>query len=117
MARWDVGTADDLLAGLPLLDELGAAAVAARFRGRLRELGVTGVPRGATAATRAHPAGLTARQADVLVLIAQGLSNADIAARLVISPKTADHHVSAILTKLAVRSRGEAAAVAHRLGL
>jgi DNA-binding CsgD family transcriptional regulator len=117
MARWDAGTADDLLAGLPLLDELGAAAVAARFRGRLRELGVTGVPRGATAATRAHPAGLTARQADVLVLIAQGLSNADIAARLVISPKTADHHVSAILTKLAVRSRGEAAAVAHRLGL
>jgi DNA-binding CsgD family transcriptional regulator/tetratricopeptide (TPR) repeat protein len=117
MACWDAGTADDLLTGLPLLDELGAAAVAARFRGRLRELGVTGVPRGATAATRAHPAGLTARQADVLVLLAQGLSNADIAARLVISPKTADHHVSAILTKLAVRSRGEAAALAHRMGL
>jgi DNA-binding NarL/FixJ family response regulator len=53
----------------------------------------------------------------VLALLARGLSNADIAARLVISPKTADHHVSAILAKLDVRSRVEAAAVARRLGV
>ena len=67
--------------------------------------------------TRGNPAGLTARQLDVLALLVDGLSNADIAARLVISRKTADHHVSAILTKLGVGSRREAAEVARRLGL
>ena len=53
----------------------------------------------------------------MLALLVDGLSNADIAARLVISPKTADHHVSAILAKLAVHSRGEAVAAARRLGV
>ena len=117
MALWDAGTTDDLLAALPLLDDLDARAVAALFRARLRDAGVSSVPRGRLAATRANPAGLTARQLDVLALLADGLSNADIAARLVISPKTADHHVSAILAKLDVRTRGDAAAVARRLGV
>jgi DNA-binding NarL/FixJ family response regulator len=53
----------------------------------------------------------------VLALLADGLSNIDIAARLVISRKTADHHVSAILAKLDVRTRAEAGAVARRLGV
>lgn len=53
----------------------------------------------------------------MLALLVEGCSNADIAARLVISQRTADHHVSAILAKLAVRSRGEAVAATHRLGL
>jgi DNA-binding CsgD family transcriptional regulator/tetratricopeptide (TPR) repeat protein len=117
LARWDAGSTDDLLAALPLLDALDARAVAARFRARLREAGVSSVPRGQSPATRANPAGLTARQLDVLALLADGLSNAEIAARLVISPKTADHHVSAVLAKLDVRSRGGAAAVARRLGV
>ena len=117
VAAWDTGAADDLLAALPVLDDLDARAVAALFRARLRDAGVMSVPRGRLAATRANPAGLTARQLDVLALLADGLSNADIAARLVISPKTADHHVSAILAKLEVRSRGEAAVVARRLGV
>ena len=117
LALWDAGSADDLLAALPLLDALGARAVAALVRARLREAGVSGVPRGRSPATRANPAGLTARQLDVLALLVDGLSNADIATRLVISPKTADHHVSAILAKLDVRSRGEAAAAARRLGV
>ena len=118
MALWDAGSPDDLLAALPLLDALEARAVAALVRARLRDAGVHSVPRGQLAATRANPAGLTARQLDVLALLVDGLSNADIAAaRLVISPKTADHHVSAILAKLDVRSRVEAAAVARRLGL
>ena len=117
LAQWDDGSTDALLAALPVLDGLDARAVAALFRARLREAGVSAVPRGQLPATRANPAGLTARQLDVLALIAEGLSNADIAARLVISPKTADHHVSAVLAKLDVRSRGEAAVVARRLGV
>ena len=87
------------------------------MRGRLRERGVTGVPRGSSPATRANPAGLTDRQLDVLGLLVDGLSNAEIAARLVISRRTADHHVSAILGKLDARSRGEAVAAARRRGL
>ena len=82
-----------MLAALPLLDSLGARAVAALFRGRLRDMGVTGIPRGRNAATRSNPAGLTERRLDVLALLMDGLTNAEIAARLVISPKTADHHV------------------------
>jgi DNA-binding NarL/FixJ family response regulator len=113
LAQWDDGSSDALLAALPLLDELDARAVAARVRGRLRELGMTGLPRGRSPATRA----LTGRQLDVLTPLTEGLSNADIAARLVISRKTADHHVSAILGKLGARSRGEAVAAARRLGL
>ena len=85
--------------------------------GRLRELGVNSIPRGRSAATRANPAGLTERQLDVLALLVDGLTNAEIAARLVISPRTADHHVSAILDKLEVRTRKEAAAQARRLGV
>jgi DNA-binding CsgD family transcriptional regulator/tetratricopeptide (TPR) repeat protein len=117
LALWDGGSTDDLLTALPLLDGLGALAVAALVRARLRDAGVSGVPRGRLPATRANPAGLTARQLDVLALLSDGLSNADIAARLVISPKTADHHVSAILAKLDVHTRGEAAAAARRLGV
>jgi DNA-binding NarL/FixJ family response regulator len=65
-------------------------------------------PRSPRAATRAHPAGLTERQAEVLSLLEEGLSNADIAARLVLSPRTVEHHVTAILAKLGVGSRAEA---------
>jgi ATP/maltotriose-dependent transcriptional regulator MalT len=117
LALWDDGTPDGLSAALPLLDHLDARAVANRVRARLRELGVTGFPRGRMPATRANPGGLTERQLDVLALLAEGLTNADIAARLVISTKTAGHHVSAILDKLGARSRGEAVATARRLGL
>jgi DNA-binding CsgD family transcriptional regulator/tetratricopeptide (TPR) repeat protein len=116
LGLWDAGSTDDLLAALPLLDGLGARAVGALFRARLRTAGVSSVPRGLSPSTRANPAGLTARQQDVLALLADGLTNADIAARLVISPKTADHHVSAILTKLDVHTRADAVAAARRLG-
>jgi DNA-binding NarL/FixJ family response regulator len=69
------------------------------------------VPRGAQAATRAHPAGLTRRQQEIVALLAEGLSDAEIAARLFLSTKTVSHHVSAVLAKLGVRSRAEAAAL------
>lgn len=95
------------------LERHGAHGVADGLRKRLREQGVSGIPRGVQQATEAHPAGLTARQHDVLALIAAGYSNDAIAAELFISAKTVSHHVSAILTKLGVDSRLQAASLAH----
>jgi len=91
-----------------------AAAVVAR---RLRSLGEQGVPRGPRPGTAANPAGLTSREAEVLGLMAARLSNAEIAARLVVSRRTVDNHVAAILRKLGVRTRGEASTMAAGLGL
>ena len=91
--------------------ELGAAPAARVVRQSLRELGVS-VPRGPRPSTRANPAELTARELDVLRLVVAGKRNSEIAAELVVSTRTIDHHVSAILRKLGVRTRGEAAAAA-----
>jgi DNA-binding NarL/FixJ family response regulator len=66
------------------------------------------VPRGPTPATRLNVAGLTARQLDVLELLAEGCSNAAIAERLVLSVRTVDHHVAALMAKLAAATRHEA---------
>ncbi len=101
-----------LLDALNILDQLGAAPAAAMLRRQLRRMGVQGVPRGPRPETQSHPAGLTQRQADVLKLVTEGMTNAEIAERLFVSTKTVDHHVSAILMKLEVTSRNEAAAVA-----
>ncbi|MER7274768.1 LuxR C-terminal-related transcriptional regulator [Dactylosporangium sp. NPDC000244] len=83
----------------------------------MRQDGVRSVPAGPRAATRAHPAGLTRREREVLDLICAGHTNAEIAGRLFISVKTVDHHVSAVLGKLGVATRSGAAAEAVRLGL
>jgi DNA-binding CsgD family transcriptional regulator/tetratricopeptide (TPR) repeat protein len=99
------------------LRALGADAAAAMAARELRARGVRGIPRGPRPRTRENKAGLTARELDVVACLADGLRNADIAERLVLSPKTVDHHVSAILRKLDARTRGEAAAEAARLGL
>jgi DNA-binding NarL/FixJ family response regulator len=96
------------LAGLAMLDRLGAAATARKVRQRLRDHGMARVPRGPGARTRENPCGLTARQLEVLELLDEGLTNAEIAARLVLSVRTVDTHVAAVLQKLAVTSRQEA---------
>jgi DNA-binding CsgD family transcriptional regulator/tetratricopeptide (TPR) repeat protein len=98
------------------LSELGADGVARGLRHELQRRGVKSVPRGERKSTRANPAGLTARQAEVLSLMQAGLSNAAIAETLFISEKTAGHHVSAILAKLNVSSRLQAVAVTRRKG-
>jgi DNA-binding NarL/FixJ family response regulator len=79
-------------------------------------LGVQAIPRGPRATTRTHVAGLTAREAEVAALLATGLTNADIADRLVVSPKTVDHHVTAVLAKLGVPNRRAVAAALDMLG-
>ena len=94
---------------MELADDLGAVPLAARVRRRLRGRGVKGVPRGPQPATRANPAGLTARQLDVLELVREGLTDAEIAQRLVLSVKTVNHHVAAILAKLGADNRRDAA--------
>jgi DNA-binding CsgD family transcriptional regulator len=113
----DAAEPDPLLASLAILDRLGAAPAAGLVRHKMHELGVRNVPRGPRPSTRANPAGLTARQLEVLQLLAQDLTNAEIGERLYVSPKTVDHHVSAILAKLAVPTRGEAARIGAEMGL
>lgn len=102
------------LQALAIFDGLGARPAAQFLREKLRLEGVKGLPRGPRPATRANPQGLTAREVEVLALLVEGLSNAEIAARLSISLKTVDHHVSTVLSKLNVRSRLEAAAAARQ---
>jgi ATP/maltotriose-dependent transcriptional regulator MalT len=125
----DVGWSYDRALMLSLLDDeealtesletarsLGAEPLTRRVMGRMRDLGVR-VPTGPRETTRANPAGLTARQLEVLELLSEGLTNAEIAERLVVSERTAEHHVAAVLRKLGVSDRREAAARASELGL
>ena len=111
------GDTEAIIRALDVADRLGAGALSARLRERLRQLGVTRVPRGPIADTRANPAGLTTRQLEVLALVAEGLTNAEIAARLVVSIRTVDHHVAAVLARLGVDSRRAAGRRAADMGI
>ncbi|HEY2683174.1 MAG TPA: AAA family ATPase [Steroidobacteraceae bacterium] len=102
---------------LDILDRLGAAPAAAKLRREMRARGARSVPRGPIAETRANAAGLTRRQIDVLELLSAGMTNPEIAERLCISGKTAEHHVSAILARFDAASRKEAVVAARHAGL
>ncbi|HEY7258168.1 MAG TPA: AAA family ATPase [Gaiellales bacterium] len=117
LARLASGSEDELRLAHEELQRLGARPAEGRAARMLRERGARDLPQGPRRATRSNPAGLTGRQLEVLALLADGLRNAQIAERLVLSSKTVDHHVSAILRKLDVGSRTEAAAQAGRLGI
>ena len=82
----------------------------------MRDQGMS-VPRGKSRQSRDHPAGLTARQAEVLELLDEGLSNAEIADRLFVSPRTVENHVSAVLAKLDSTTRDEAVSAAKERNL
>jgi DNA-binding CsgD family transcriptional regulator len=111
------GPEEALREALAILDELGAGPLAAIVRRRLRERGVRSIPRGPNEATRANPSGLTAKELQVLQLLAQGCTSAQLARLLHRSPKTVDHHVCSLLEKLGVHSRAEAVAAAFARGI
>ena len=117
LALADVGGEGALRESLEALTALGARAPAAIVSRRLRALGARDIQRGPRPATRQNAAGLTARESQVLALLAQGLRNAEIAQRLFLSPRTVGNHVSSILRKLGADTRVEAAAKAAALGL
>ena len=83
----------------------------------MRDLGLRTIPRGPRRTTRAAPAGLTAREQEVLALVSEGLADREISERLFISERTVQHHVSAVLAKIGVSSRTAAAREATRIGL
>ena len=117
MALLDSTEEDALREALQILTGLRAAAVIRVARKKMRDLGFRSIPAGPRTATREHPLGLTRREHEVLDLIVDGRTNAEIAEQLFISAKTVDHHVSAVLAKLGAPSRGVAASEAVRLGL
>jgi DNA-binding CsgD family transcriptional regulator len=105
-----------LAEALEIARGLAAGPLARRVTRSMRRLDFS-VPRGPRVATRSNPAGLTSRQLEVLALLVEGLTNAEIAERLVVSPRTAEHHVTAVLAKLGATTRGEAARRAAELRL
>ncbi|MFG2617530.1 ATP-binding protein [Streptomyces sp. NPDC048507] len=125
-ARWDglgcpydaalarlAGDAPALHQALTALEALGALPAAEHTRAVMRARGVRPGRRGPRSATRANPYGLTNRELDVMKLLDEGLTDAEIAARLYITPKTAGHHVGAVLAKVGVHTRHEAARKLH----
>jgi DNA-binding CsgD family transcriptional regulator/tetratricopeptide (TPR) repeat protein len=117
LARHDSGDETALRQALKMFHELGATAAAQVTRQKMRRLGIRSIPAGPRTTTRADPLGLTRREREVLDLICAGHTNAEIAAKLFISTKTVDHHVSAVLAKLDAPTRAVAASHATRLGL
>ena len=101
-------------AALLIFEQLNATPMIEQVRQQLRAAGVAFKHRGARATTKQNPFQLTNRQLEVWELLTKNLTNAEIANRLHISPKTVDHHVSAVLVKLDVSSRKEAAEIGRQ---
>ena len=101
---------------IEIFDHLGATSASQLIKQKMREKGMKRVPKGPRKTTRENLAGLTIRQLEVLNLLDKGFSNNEIGKQLYISPKTVDHHISAILSKLDVKSRHAAAQFIRSVG-
>ena len=97
----------------------GEAVVSPRITRRMLEMFAGQLPSGATASGQVDPriASLTPRETEILCLVARGMSNAEIAAELVVSATTVKTHVGSVLAKLGVRDRVQAVVVAYETGL
>ena len=114
LARWTHTAAhraveEEAKGALATFEELGAVPDADAAAALLRDWGVKAVRRGPNAL-----GSLTTREREILALLGEGLSNREIAARLFITPKTVEHHVGHVLTKLDLKRRSEATAFAVR---
>ncbi|HXO73703.1 MAG TPA: AAA family ATPase [Puia sp.] len=111
------GEEADKKEAMAMVNKLGANAVCERMKLEMRTSGIKSIPRGLRRTTLANPALLTDRELGVLELLKEGLQNKEIGARLFISAKTVDHHISSVLFKLEVNSRVKAVQEAVRLGI
>jgi DNA-binding CsgD family transcriptional regulator len=112
LALSDSGEEEPMREAIAILDGLGATAAVNVVRAEMRRRGFASIPRGVRSATREDSLGLTRRQREVFDLMAEGLTNAEIGARLFLSERTVDHHVGSVLAKLGVDSRREAVRLA-----
>jgi len=108
------GGEEDQRQALTIFEQLGAAPAASRLRRQMRVRGVLRIPRGRRTSTQRNRFGLTRREAEILSMLSQGQRTTHVAKRLFVSPKTVEHHISAIFAKLGVTSRAEAVALARR---
>ena len=113
LALLDSGEAAAMHEAVRIFERLGATATIARAQAIMRQLGLTSIPRGSRADTRANRFGLTKREQEVLALICEGQTNAEIGSSLFIAEKTVDNHVSSVLSKMNVSSRRSAARMAR----
>jgi len=111
------GNEDDKRKAITYIQGLGAQAVYEKLKSQMRNSGIKSIPRGIRKSTQSNPALLTDRELDVLQLLNEGMQNKEIAARLFISAKTVDHHISALLYKLEAKSRVKAVQEAIKLGI
>jgi len=117
MVRLQSSQETELRRAIGTFDALGAGPALSQARRRMRQLGITNIPRGPRPGTRSAPGGLTVREQEVLALLTEGLQDKEISRRLVISERTVHHHVSAILSKIGVTSRSAAVREAARMGI
>jgi DNA-binding NarL/FixJ family response regulator len=117
LALADTDDPRSLREALQIVQWLDARPLVTRIRQRLLALGAIELPRGPRPSTRRNPYGLTDRELEILTHLGDGLRNAEIADRLVLSPKTVDHHVGAVLRKLGVSDRLAAGELARRMRL
>jgi DNA-binding CsgD family transcriptional regulator len=109
------GSDEDKRNAISIVHDLDATAVYEKMKQGMRSAGIKSIPRGVRKSTQANTALLTSRELDVLQLLKESLQNKEIAAKLFISAKTVDHHISSILFKLEVNSRAKAVQEAIRL--